>query len=656
MKNERKHILIKGYFAGALLTIFALSVSFKLLEVQLYKSDEYEKYIQSSTLRKSLIKAKRGNLYSDNGSLIATSITEYDIYLDPSTIKDNLFDEQIEPLSDSLENLFKKPSYYFNRKITIARENGSQYMLLAKGLNHEQFNRIKKFPILEKGQNKGGLIVERNSVRINAVKEIAGRTIGFDDARGKAGLEGAYSSFLKGVDGSRIEQRITSKDWKPVNIWNEKEPLDGADVYTTINLDIQNIAFTALNKQLLKYEANHGCVIVMEVATGEIKAMVNLQQTNDSIYKDLRNFAIWEANEPGSTFKTISLLAAMEQGYVNSKSVFNIQKGKMKLHGRTIRDDHAEEDNLTVSQILEQSSNVGTAKIIYNYYQEDPSDFIDQLKEWGLHKKLGLEIPGEGEPKILTPDDEQWNKITLPWMAHGYSLKLTPLQILTFYNAIANDGVMLKPRLIKKVMQKGMKQSDFPIEIINKKIAKPEVIKEMQKMLENVFIYGTAKDLAIKEIPLAGKTGTTQAEYWIRGSRKYRSSIAGYFPANSPKYSCIVVVSNPNIQKGYYGSMVAGPVFQEIAGALSNLIPAPIPDSIKINKPRTILSNRKRKFVFENYPLMPNLLGYYTKDVVPVLENMGFKVSYTGVGKIMSQSIPKGQVVNKNSIIYIQAQ
>ncbi len=656
MSNDRKNILLKGYFAGIFLLIFAVSVSFKLLETQLFRSAEYKKYIQSSTLRKSIIKAKRGNLYSDNGSLIATSITEYDIYLDPSAIKEELFEEEISGLCDSLENIFNKPAYYFNRKISIARSNGVQYMLLIKGLNHEKFNRIKTFPILEKGQNKGGFIVERKSVRINTVKNIAGRTVGYDDYRGKAGLEGAYSSYLQGIDGARMEQRITLKDWKPINIWNEKEPVDGSNVYTTINLDIQNIAYTALNKQLQEYNASHGCVIVMEVSTGEIKAIANLQKIKDGTYKDLRNFAIWEANEPGSTFKTISLLVAMEHGFITPNSVVNIQKGKLELFGKTISDEHSQKNDLTIKEVLQESSNVGTAKTIYNYYHEDPSDFTDQLKDWGLDKKLGLEIPGEGEPRIPTPKDKDWSRITLPWMSYGYSLKLTPLQILTFYNAIANDGTMLKPLLVKKVINKGLEESVFLPKILSKQIAKPEVIKGMQDMLENVVLKGTAKDLAIKEIPMAGKTGTSQAEYWMKGSRKYRSSFAGYFPANAPKYSCIVVISNPKITKGYHGSVVAGPVFREIAKSLSNLIPDPIPDSIKKLPSREITKTRNHSFVFEKYPFMPNAVGYYAKDVVPVLENIGLKVKYSGVGKIISQSIPKGQIITKGSIIYIKAE
>jgi cell division protein FtsI (penicillin-binding protein 3) len=656
MNNHRKNILLKGYFAGVFLLIFAFSVSFKLLEVQFFKPDQYKKYVQSSTLRKSQIKAKRGNLYSDNGSLIATSITEYDIYLDPYSIKDNLFDENIDALSDSLENLFYKPSYYFNRKISIARENGVQYMLLIKGLNHEEFNRIKKFPILEKGQNKGGLIVERKSVRVNAAKDIAGRTIGFDDQRGKAGLEGAYSNFLKGSDGARIEQRITAKDWKPINIWNEKEPIDGADVYTTINLDIQNISYSALEKQLHAFDADHGCVVIMEVKTGEIKAMVNLQKTAQGVYKDLRNFAIWEANEPGSTFKTVSLLIAMEHEYINPNTVIHVGDGKLKLFGRTVRDTHPDKKDLTISEVLEQSSNVGTAKVIYTYYHDDPSEFIDQIKEWNLHQKLEIEIPGEGEPHIPDPDDKDWNRITLPWMAYGYSLKLTPLQILTFYNAIANDGVMLKPLFVKKIMEKGVQEKVSKPEIINKKIAKPEAIKQIQKMLENVFVKGTAKDLAIKDIALAGKTGTTQAEYWKKGTRKYRSSFAGYFPANDPKYSCIVVISEPNTSKGYYGGMVAGPVFSEIAGSLTNLIPQPIPDSIQVHPNKPILSKSKKRFAIRNYPIMPNLKGYFVKDVVPVFENLGVTLKYEGVGKILWQSIAPGERFNKKSTLYIKAQ
>ncbi len=653
--ETRKKILLKGYTASILLLLLSLGIVFKIFELQLFESSLYQKYIQSSTIRESTIIAKRGNLYSDNGNLMATSITLYDIYLDPFTISETLFNEEISALSDSLESLFFKPSYYFERKITIAKKNNVQYMLLTKGLSHVNFNRIKKFPILREGQNKGGFIVEHRTVRTNTVKEIAGRAIGFDDNRGKAGLEGAFSIYLRGVNGLRKEQRITAKDWKPMNIWNEKEPIDGMDVFSTINLYIQNITYSILLKQLKEYEADHGCIVVMEVKTGEIKALVNLQKTKDNSYKDVRNFAIWEANEPGSTFKTMSLMAAMENGYVNSNSVINVENGKYKLYGRTISDDHFSKKDLTVSQILEESSNIGTAKIINTNYKEDPSEFIDQLKKWGLDKKIDLQIPGESSPKIPSPDDENWNKFSLASMSYGYSLKLTPLQIITFYNAIGNNGIMVKPLLVKKVIKSATEVKEFSSEIINKKIASDTVIKEMQKMLANVFIKGTAKELKLDQIPLAGKTGTTRAEYWLKGPKQYRASIVGYFPANEPKYSCIVIISKPNTKKGYYGNKVAGNAFKEIASSLSNIIPKPIADSIKAMKRKNFFV-KSESFNFKNFPYMENTKGFYIKEVVPVLENMGLKVTYSGVGRIKHQSISMGQKIYKGATINIIAE
>ncbi|TDM00542.1 MAG: hypothetical protein C4K58_04890 [Flavobacteriaceae bacterium] len=381
-------------------------------------------------------------------------------------------------LDHALCQMFGKPKSYFEKKLRAARKEGNQYLLIVKGLEYQNYLKVKKMPILNKGKFKGGLIVEKNMVRIHPNIGIGERTIGYDNEKGKAGLEGAYSDYLQGIDGKRVEQRITSKDWKPINYWNKKDPIEGSDVFTTIEPSLQQVAYQSLLNQLLTYQAHHGSVVVMEVETGEVKAMVNLTRSKDGSYKDTRNYAVWEAVEPGSTFKTASLLIAMEDGYITPETSVETGDGSYTFNnGSTIKDSHPL-GTISVTKVLEESSNIGTAKLINNFYKKNPKKFISRLEDWNLTQRLGITIPGEGEPFVPTPSWSNWNNITLPWMSFGYNIKLTPLQILSFYNGIANDGKIVKPMFIKKIEHRGKKIAERVfIKTPTKRAVKPESAK-----------------------------------------------------------------------------------------------------------------------------------------------------------------------------------
>ncbi len=651
MNNERKNILARAYLVAAFILLFAVSVFARLIYIQTHDTEKYRNLAQTTNFRNVEVQAARGNLYASDGILLATSITQYDIFMDMKTIRKELYQDNISALCDSLQKMFGKPSHYFYKVLNTGRKNNDQYLKLARGLDYEQFTRLKNFPILNKGQNKGGLIVERRIERIKTISGFGSRTLGFDDNRGKSGLEGAFSIYLKGKNGKEIQQRINQKQWKPINI--EVEPQDGDDVYTTIDMRIQDIAYSALQDQLIKSEADHGCAVVMDVKTGKIVALTNLQRTQDGTYDDLRNFAVWEAAEPGSTFKSISMLALLDDGYVTPETTVDIGQGYWNYHNYTVRDDHGH-GTITLSQVLSQSSNVGISKTVTRYYSKNPQDFLNKINSWGISKKTGIDIPGESNP--YTPKyNKTWSPITLAWMSFGYGVKLTPLQILTFYNGVANGGQLMKPQLLEKIERKGVVTHQFTPVILDQRMASDKAVSELKKMLTYAVETGTSRSIYTPNLSMAGKTGTAQVEYWNKGKgRLYQASFCGFFPADNPEYSCIVVVNKP--KNGFYGAQVAAPVFKEIAGKVYLKKPLNLPkedntrQSVNIQQ---LITKTQKPAINPNIKVVPSVVGFYGKDAVPALENLGLKVVYSGEGKVLTQSIV-GYPLKKGMTVYLK--
>lgn len=647
--------------------IFALAVIFKLVDIQFLQGDKYRSMAEERMVKNVVIPANRGNVYSANGNLLATSIPKYDIRIDAITPTNTTFEKYLKPLSDSLSKYSGKPSSYYQNEIRKARANKNRYYLLARNIGYSDYIRIRNFPLLNLGAFKGGLIVEQTTKREHPMGEIAQRSIGyerFDDEGNvtRAGIDGAYGvKYLRGTDGKRLKQKIGNGQWKPIVDYNQIEPKDGYDVYTTISVNIQDIAHHALLQQLEYYEAEHGCVIVMEVATGEIRAISNLGRTEKGTYYEKLNYAVGEAHEPGSTFKLMALMAALEDKVVDTATVIDTKQGVKTFYKRKIYDSHhGGYGKISVARTLEVSSNIGLATIIDENYSKEPKKFINRLKSWSLNKPLGLPILGEGQPVIPEPGDKLWSKNALPSMAYGYNLRLTPLQTLTFYNAVANNGVMVKPRFIKEVRELNKPIETFDREIINNKICSDKTLKEVQEILKNVVVRGTGKSLYSPYFSMAGKTGTAQTEYWMedwKENRRYISSFAGYFPAENPKYSCIVIIHKPSTKKGYYGADVSGPVFKRIAQKI--FTDTPIIDSVESLEVKHASVESEFENYFElsrsNSPIMPSVVGLPTMDAVALLENMGLKVKIQGVGTVKSQSISKGDKIKKNQIIVIEA-
>lgn len=652
--KKRQNITIKAMIIAVLLGVLSIIILLRVVIIQTVGYHKYKELAMQNNFRKTIVRAPKGNIYTSDNVLLATTTTKYHIYLDLKIIKQSFFEKNIDALADSLGHLLKNSSEYYKNNLKREKKRNNQYYLLAHNVNFDMFQRLKQFPILNKGQNKGGFIVRREVVRSHIVNSFGTRLLGFDNIHGKVGLEGAYSKYLQGKDAVRIEQRINLKQWKPINYW-EENPIPGQDVYTTINMHMQDIVYSALYKQLSHFDADHGCAILMDVSIGKIKAMVNLKKISNGIYKDVRNYAIYEKSEPGSTFKVMSLLVAMDDGYINADTTVSIGNGKWKTHKMTVTDDYGS-GIYDLEKILTKSSNVGVSKLIYKYYNKFPEKFFNKLKSWKLDKPIGVEIRGESNPSFPSIHSKNWSPQTLITSSYGYGLELTPLQILTFYNGIANNGKIVKPSFLEKVVWNGKIIKKFSPKIIVNKITSEKNIYQIKNMLTQAVENGTAKSIYTPNLKMAGKTGTTRLEYWKdQEIQQYQSSFCGFFPADNPIFSCIVVIQKPKHEKGIYGGIVAAPVFKEIAGKIFLRMPLNIDNNSikeKFKLDRLIVSDLKRKKLGK-IRFLPNLIGEVAQDIIPQLENLGLKVKFIGTGKITKQSLPEGYPIKKGQILYL---
>lgn len=649
--------------------IFGLAVVFKLLSIQFLQGDVYRAKATERVVKNDTIPANRGNVYSVNGNLLATSIPKYDIRLDALTAKSKTFEEYLKPLCDSLSKYSGKSSNKLEKNIRRARANRNRYFLLARNIGYSDYIRLRNFPLLNLGAFKGGLIVEQTTKREHPMGGIAQRTIGYEriDDQGnvtRPGIDGAFGvKYLRGVDGQRMKQQIGKGQWKPLTDANEIEPKDGYDVYTTIDVNIQDIAHHALLKQLELYEAEHGCVVVMEVKTGEIRAISNLGRTSKGLYYEKLNYAVGESHEPGSTFKVMALMAALEDKVIDTSTIVDTQKGRKRFYGRYINDSHrGGYGKISAARALEVSSNIGLATIIDEHYSKNPEKFLDRIKTWKLDKPLGISIIGEGQPDIPGPGDKKWSKNALPSMAYGYNLELTPLQTLAFYNAIANDGELIKPRFLKVIKKFDQEIETFDKEVIVKKICSDETLNKTKEILKNIVIRGTGKKLYSETFSMAGKTGTARTEYWMKDwedNPRYISSFSGYFPIENPKYSCIVVIHKPSTKVGYYGADVSGPVFKRVAQKI--FTDTPVIDEIESLEIKVgLVENEYEDFykTAQKYKtIMPNVVGMPAMDALALLENMqvDVKVKLDGSGLIKTQSVNKNTKLKNNQTVVLKA-
>ncbi len=656
-EQKRKITLRWSYaFIATVLVVMATFV-FRILVLQNTDVDKIQKEYIDRNFKTVEINPVRGNLYASDGSILATTIIKYKVYLDFKIMKDTLYDNNIDALTDSLSHMFGKSKVYFRKKFDKQRKKGNQYYFLAGGLDYDKVRRLKTFPIFKLKQSKSGFMLDKtNYKRELATSKIGRGTIGLDQNGFQSGFEGAFSKYLKGTSGKQTVQRITSSNWKPIDYWNAIPPVDGQDVYVTLDLRIQDIAHTALLHQLKKFKAHHGTVVVIEVTTGKVKALVNLTKTEDGTYKDIRNHALKDRSEPGSIFKPVSLLAAMDDGFIDGNTTVVNNTKYWKYAGNNI-EAHAT-GKVGISDILAKSCNVGTAKLITRNYGDKPQVFTDHLKKWKMDKKMDIELMGITSPRFITPKNPKWSRFDLASLSYGYSSSFNMLQLATFYNGVANGGKMLKPLFIEKIMKDGKLTYSAKPQVMVEKMASKEAIQTLVDALTQAVEKGTARSIFTPNLKMAGKTGTARFEYWKKdGKKKYQASFAGFYPSDKPLYTCLVSINQPDTSIGYFGSSVAAPVFKEIAGKTFLKRPQNIEKELlkerKVNLNKLI--KKPSKINLKNQ-MMPNIVGLSGQSVIAQLENAGYRVDYKGAGKVLEQFPIPGKKLKSHQRIYLRLQ
>ncbi|MHC5201893.1 penicillin-binding protein [Myroides sp. LJL119] len=667
MAIGNKNIYVNIYIISAIVLMMAIGIVYRLIHIQSSEGEVLRAKARSEKrVKEDVIPANKGNIYSADGSLLATSVPVFEIRFDAVAPSQKDFDTNLVPLADSLSKMFNKPSSHYQSLMRKGRANNSRYILLAKGLSYTQYVKVKNFPLLKRGPYKGGLISLQQTVRQHPIGKIAQRTIGYerkyeDNTYGRVGIEGAFSNYLNGVDGKRKMQSLGKDQWKPMNDENEVEPIDGKDIISTIDVFIQDIAHHALLKALEDFNADHGCVIVMEVKTGAIRAISNLgKNPQTGNYFESINYAISEKHEPGSTFKVAALLALLEKQKSDTAKIYDTNGGVVKFYNARVRDSKwGGYGKISLARGIEVSSNTVITQAVNEGFKDNPSEFTNYIGSLWMDKALQLPLKGEGIPYIPQPGSKGWSGLALPWMAFGYGLSVTPMHTLTLYNAIANNGVMVKPMFVSQVKEFDQTVVKFETEVLNPQIAKLDVIKQVQAILVNSVERGTGRKVSSKNFTMAGKTGTAQVNY---GSGKgkdmyYSSSFAGFFPAEDPKYSCIVVIHRPDRAKSYYGADVSGPVFKKIAQKIYTDVPISQHVDQVSQVPQVIAEsyNQYNELIAQDdFNTMPDVRGMYVMDALPLLENLGLQVQVKGIGKIKKQSIPKGQKIEKNKKVILE--
>lgn len=677
---------------GAFL-LLSTAILGSIVKIQLIDGKEWRSKAKNISTKYREINAVRGNIYSSDGALLSTSVPIYDVRFDAvaDAITDDLFNKSLRPLSQGLSQIFgDKSTQEYVQILRAARKRKDRYFLVKRGINFNEMKAVKDLPLFKRGRFKGGVIYEKQTKRVKPFGVLAYRTIGYEREGTNVGIEGAYNRILSGSRGMRLEQKLAGGAWMPLEDNNKIEPQDGLDVISTIDINIQDVATKALERQLVKHDAKHGCVVLMEVASGKIRAIANLGRGEDGVYRERYNYAVGEATEPGSTFKLASILAALDDGFISPEDSVDTFKGRFKYYDTYMTDSRKGGYGvITAQRAFEVSSNIGVSQLISKHYKDNPVRFTDKLQSFGLNKPLAVEIFGEGKPRIGDPRSSDWSGISLTQMAIGYEVLLTPLQILAFYNAVANDGVLVKPLFAEGYSRNGVMVERFKPTVLNSGICSKSAIRAVKNMLEGVVENGTAQNLKAAQFKIAGKTGTARlandnSGYSDEESKyTYQASFAGYFPAENPKYSCIVVVNAPN-NLVYYGNLVAGPIFKEVADKVystqvrfheklneeEKYIAQALPPSVDGNwadlktvytdlklpydlnsddKLWVKIRTQKERIKVDKHPtrvpgsnLVPNVVGMGLKDAIFLLENSGMQVAVKGIGTVKWQDVAPG--------------
>jgi cell division protein FtsI (penicillin-binding protein 3) len=693
----KRDILVRVRIAFIVVILGGMAILYRIFHIQFNEGDRWNSMAESIGLKYMKVKATRGNIYSDDGSLLATSLPFYNVALDPTIATRQTYQNGIDSLSFLLSRHFKDFSAKeYKRKINDARVSGRRYIVLNRAeIDYQDKKMMSKWPILREGRMKGGVIFEKVNKRFRPFSYLGYRTIGLvnDDNRGVVGLEYSFNKYLAGQDGESLFQKMSGGGWRPIYDGTEIRPIDGLDIVTTININLQDIAESALLAGLKANSADYGSAVVMEVATGEIKAMTNLSRSSDGEYYERYNYAVGSqgSREPGSTFKLATILALLENSDIELTDSIDTGNGEYKFYDEVMKDHKpGGYGKMTVKEVFEKSSNIGIAKMTQEVFGSKPTEYINFIKKIGLADPIGFQMAGEGKPYIKTPSDSSWSGISLPWMSHGYELKLTPLHTLTLYNAIANNGKLIQPIIVKSVTTANRTIEEYEPKVQSGKICSAKTLAEVRELLEGVVERGTANNINDSYYKIAGKTGTAKTVINGRYTNKYYTSFAGYFPAEKPKYSCIVVIDNP---KGYriYGSDVAAPVFKRIADKIYSLdleiqesklpkhklagvfpvIRAGNQDELEMICNQFGISNHSKsesewvhtdinnnsviwKKTSTEGNTVPDVRGMTLRDAIFLLENKGVTVVAQGSGRVTEQSVNPGKKIVGREVITLK--
>ena len=703
LMNFKNEVLIRVYAVTALIVLIAFVIFLKAFMLVTREGERWRKEADKRYIQNREVPGERGNILADDGSLLATSIPYFEARMDfaAAGLKKEEFVKGMDSLAFYLSNYLTPELNNFDewRNYLWQHFNAkSRYELIKKDLTADQMNVMKTFPIFREGRPNGFVSVRSNR-REHPFKMLALRTLGYTKDDLKIGLEGRFDKDLSGGKTNVPMIKVGNDVWVPLQDLTDIEPKNGDDIVTTLDINTQDITQTALIRTCELHQAEHACAIVMEVKTGKIKAISNVSRTKDGWWEDY-NYAVGTAIEPGSTFKLASMLALLEEKAVRLSDTVDTEGGRKDYYGEILEDhEHNTSKRLvTVKEAFAASSNVGVSKLMFNYFTEKRGDYIKHLKDFYLASPTGVELDGEPIPYIKNPDNanDQWSGTTLPWMSVGYELQITPLQLLTFYNAVANNGRMMKPYFVSEVRRYGSTVQTFKPKVVKEKIASAESLAQARELLEAVIELpiGTGFPLRTSQYRFAGKTGTAQLNYSKEKGKihkgGYQGAFAGYFPAENPIYSCIVIVSKP--KTGFYGGIVAGPVFREIADKMmaSNValsepmnehgkpVPSPalLPDDVGYTSDilkmlqntglrHEILSGKEDEWSFLraksdtlnvmprqviNKKVVPSVVGMGLKDALYLLENRGLRVSFSGYGKVITQSLTPGAPISGQTI------
>ena len=719
-KFDSKNIMPRFSAIAILLTIAATVIVGKAFYIMTAEHDYWMKVADRVKKDSVSVAPTRGNILSCDGQLMASSLPEFKLYMDFQALKDagndSLWNMKLDSICNGLNKIFpEKPASAFRadlRKGMADERRRRNWPIWDKRVDYSTYTEVKALPVFRLSPNKGGFHVEEFNARQRPYGSLAGRTVGDmfaakDNGRTpRCGLELSYDSILRGKNGIKHRRKVMDQF---LDI-TDTPPVDGADIVTTIDVGMQDLAERCLVDMLKEISANVGVAIVMEVKTGDVKAIVNMERDSEGNYTERQNHAVSDLLEPGSVFKTASMMVALDDGVVDTTAIINTGGGIMQMHSRYMKDHNWSSGGygtINFARALEVSSNIGISYIIDKHYSNNPEKFVEGIYRTGLTDNLGIPIMGASSARVRMPKKNErgqyvnWSKTALPWMSIGYETQVPPISTLTFYNAIANNGRMMQPRFVKQIVKDGEVIEEIPPKVMRERICKESTVKTIQQVLRNVVLIGTGKIVNTQSFGIAGKTGT--AQIWQRignnssGKTGYLVSFAGYFPYEDPRYSCIVCIQKSGLPAS--GGKHSGVVVRRIAeGIMAQSIKRKIINSdepLDVIMPEVKFGNMlaadyvlsklgystsgewngkyatgkpiwgtvqpasgktmalKKEPVYASQ-LMPNVIGMGARDAVYAIESRGVKVKLAGRGKVNSQSLPAGHKIKKGDVCTLQ--